>query len=102
MLCFDMVIEAARNENQLLLISNGTAGTDKSHTICGIFTALGREDVICGSFTVKASFLICGFTLHSLFSTPGEAGSRSFVELKGESLKKIEDRFNKVLVMIID
>ena len=62
-----MVIEAARNENQLLLISNGTAGTGKSHTICGNFTALGREDVIRGSFTAKASFLICGFILNSFF-----------------------------------
>ena len=84
------------------LIINGTAGTGKSHTICGISTALGREDVIRGSVMAKASFLIRGFTLHSLFSIPVEAGSRSFVELKGDSLKKIQDRLNKVLAVIID
>ena len=31
-----------------------------------------------------------------------EAGFRSFVELKEDSLKKIQDRFNEALVVIID
>ena len=65
-------------------------------------TALGREDVVRGSFAANASFLIRGFTLHSLLSIPVEAGSRYFVELKGDSLKKIQDRFNEALVVIID
>ena len=77
---------------------NGTAGTGKSHTIC----AISRVNVMRGSFTAKASFLIRGSTLHSLFSIPVEAGSRSFVELKGEALKKIKEKFSKVLVIIID
>ena len=65
-------------------------------------TALGREDVIRGSFAANAFFLIRGFTLHSLFSIPVEAGSRYFVELRGDSLKKIPDSFNKVLVVTIN
>ena len=51
-----MVIEAVRNENQLLIIVDGTAGTGKSHTVCEISTAPGREDFIRGSFTAKAFF----------------------------------------------
>ena len=35
-------------------------------------------------------------------SIPVESGSRSFVELIGDSLEKIQYRFNKVLVVIID
>ena len=49
-----MVIEAVRNENQLFFIVNETAGTGKSPTICGISTALDRDDVIRGSLTAKA------------------------------------------------
>ena len=82
-----MIIEAVRNIFQLLLIVNGTAGTGKSYTICGISTGLGREDVILGSFLATASILIRGSTLHSLFSVPVEAESRALLDLKKESLK---------------
>ena len=53
--CFDMVIEAVRNQTHFL-IGNGTAGIGKSHIICRILAALGRKDVLRGYFTAKASF----------------------------------------------
>ena len=77
------------------------AGTGRSHTLCGFLPQSVMGMYFFNPFG-ESVYLIRGFILHSLFSIPVKAGSRPYVEINGESLKKIQDRFNKVHVLIID
>ncbi len=97
---FDLVNESCLNDEQLLMIVNGSAGTGKSFTIAAITGELGQDVVGRAAFTARAAHLIHGRTLHGLFKLP--TGRKKFAPLKGDSLKSLRETLKGLKVLIID
>jgi DNA replication protein DnaC len=96
------MVEYHHKENQqLLMILIGTAGTGKSYTIKAITHYLGRH-LKKAAPTAKAAFIIAGETLHSLLKIPVQKDGVPLQDLSAESLKELQERFKFCKFLIID
>lgn len=91
-------------ENKPLLVIGGP-GTGKStviHQITKTVNSLELEEVdvvLKLGTTGTAAFVICGSTCHSKLFLPI---NRTYTPLKGDSLKRLQDTFKNIKVIIID
>ena len=83
----------------LLLIINGFAGTGKSYLINALRNLLQQTCAVTAT-TGKASFNINGVTIHSLLNLP--VGPRGNMDLKGQSLVRLQKKLNDIEYIIID
>ena len=86
----------------------GTAGTGKTYLIKGIRKRLceakgtgSKAPLVVIAPTGVAAFNINGTTIHSAFSIP-ITNSNKKLELKGENLKRLQDKLRDVEYVIID
>jgi hypothetical protein len=85
--------------SQLLLRLEGTAGTGKSHVINSWCTILKSGTFPIAAPTGRAAYNVNGVTLHSLLSL----GTRRWIKtLSGDSLKRVQKRFENIKYLIID
>jgi hypothetical protein len=100
--CYALVNKFIKSNKQLLLIINGTAGTGKSFTISAISNLIGKKLKRCAP-TAKAAFIIKGQTIHNIFSiTPTKNEREVLLDLKGEKLQLLQQRFIDISHIIID
>jgi len=99
---FDMVVESVESNSPLLLIVNGSAGTGKTHTIAAISHRLEAPAVIRCAFTAQASFLVRGRTIHGHFNIPINCGTNAIKQLDGIPLMRLQNKFARVKLVILD
>jgi hypothetical protein len=90
-----------KNNNQLLMIISGDAGTGKSFAINSISYLL-KEKLKKAAPTGKAALLINGETIHSLFNLPVTNNKNKYNKLEGNKLKELQMNFSNIDFIIID
>ena len=99
---YNLIEKFKKEEKQLLLIINGTAGTGKSFLISSISGLLYKIHKRCAP-TAKAAFLIKGSTIHSTFFIPVNKKEKDdFPDLSGEQLQTLQNTFKDCHYLIID
>lgn len=99
-LAFEIVKNHFQNRKQLLMIILGAAGSGKTFTIHAISTYL-QGNLKRAAPTAKAAFLINGDTVHQLLSIRVNEGN-TYIPLKDDSLRKLQDLFVNITHIIID
>ena len=77
----------------LLLIILGEGGTGKSYVINALRNLHGQSCAVAAP-TSKAAYNVQGVTLHSRLKLP--VGPRGHKDLKGQSLKQLQQQFEKI------
>ena len=95
---FDHFVQPTEN-NPLLLIITGLAGSGKSYLIDAIKNLLQEKCTVCAFFGV-AAFNVKGKTLHSLLQLP--INGRKSSDLKGLALNRLQDEMDGIRYLIID
>ena len=101
-IAFNIVKMHYQQENPkepLLLIILGEGGTGKSYVINALRNLLGQSCAVAAP-TGKAAYNVQGVTLHSLLKLP--VGPRGHKDLKGQSLKQLQQQFEKIQYIVID
>lgn len=98
---YDIVLRSysVKENNQLLMIITGQAGSGKSFLIDCLRQLLGSACIVCAFFGI-AAFNVEGQTLHSLFHLP--IRGRSKHDLKGPRLAKLQANLKSIKYLIID
>ncbi len=100
--CYKIIQCYNEKNKQLFMIINGTAGTGKSFTIAAISNLIGNR-LKRAAPTAKAAFIIKGETIHSTFSISVTKKETDInVDLKGERLSELQEKFRNVSHIIID
>jgi hypothetical protein len=98
---YNLVDYHINNNEQLLLIVNGSAGTGKSYTIYAI-SKLVDHKIKRSAPTAKAAFLIRGETIHAQFSINPSKCSNLYSPLTGSKLQELQQKFRSTTHIIID
>ena len=92
-------IIANRQPAPLHMLVCGTAGTGKSYLIRAIAHTLGNTCLLTAT-TGKASFNICGRTVHSASKLPKHQSNKQ--DLQGSSLQRLQLKMKGIHYIIID